>query len=105
METIEIGGHSIEKGSIVMTGLASANHDPAKWGDDAEQIDVKRAGTAQHVSFGSGSHYCLGSSLARLEAQVAIGRFLRRCKLLVHIVAQRRRAPGFPCIGTLLLLR
>ena len=30
------------------------------------------------MSFGSGSHYCLGSSLARLEAQVAIGRFLRR---------------------------
>ena len=78
MDDIEIGGHSIEKGSIVMTGLASANHDPAKWGDDAERIDVRRAGTSQHVSFGSGSHYCLGSSLARLEAQVAIGRFLRR---------------------------
>ena len=78
MDDIEIGGHAIEKGSIVMTGLASANHDPAKWGDDADRIDVRRPGTAQHVSFGSGSHYCLGSSLARLEAQVAIGRFLRR---------------------------
>ena len=78
MEDIEIDGHAIEQGSIVMTGLASANRDPAKWGDDAERIDVRRVGTAQHVSFGSGSHYCLGSSLARLEAQVAIGRFLRR---------------------------
>ena len=78
MDDIEIGGHAIERGSIVMTGLASANHDPAKWGDDADRIDVRRSGTAQHVSFGSGSHYCLGSSLARLEAQVAIGRFLRR---------------------------
>ena len=36
------------------------------------------AGTAQHLSFGSGAHYCLGSSLARLEAQVAIGSFARR---------------------------
>ena len=78
MTDVEIGGHHIEQGSVVMTGLASANHDPAKWGDDAERIDVCRAGTAQHMSFGSGSHYCLGSSLARLEAQVAIGRFLRR---------------------------
>lgn len=78
MAPIEIGGHPIDTGSIVMTGLASANHDPAKWGDEAERIDVRRTGTAQHVAFGSGSHYCLGSSLARLEAQVAIGRFLRR---------------------------
>ncbi|WP_040494970.1 cytochrome P450 [Ilumatobacter nonamiensis] len=78
MAPIEIGGHAIDTGSVVMTGLASANHDPAKWGDDADEIDVRRTGTAQHVAFGSGSHYCLGSSLARLEAQVAIGRFLRR---------------------------
>ena len=75
---INVDGYSIDKGSVVLTGLASANRDPAKWGDDAERIDVQRTGTAQHVSFGSGSHYCLGSSLARLEAQVAIGRFLRR---------------------------
>ncbi len=75
---LEIRGRSIEPGSIVMTGLASANRDPDKWGDDAHLIDVRRSGTAQHVSFGSGSHYCLGSSLARLEAQAAIGRFLRR---------------------------
>ena len=41
-------------------------------------LDVRREGAAQHVSFGSGSHYCLGASLAKLEAQAAIGRFIRR---------------------------
>jgi cytochrome P450 len=75
---IEIRGHQIAAGEGVLTGLASANHDPEKWGPDADRIDVRRGGTAQHVSFGSGSHYCLGSSLARLEGQIAIGRFLRR---------------------------
>jgi len=75
---IEIGGNTIEKGSFVMPVLASANHDPAKWGDDAGQLDVRRAGVGQHMSFGGGSHYCLGASLARLEGQSAIGRFLRR---------------------------
>ena len=68
----------VEKGTFVMAGLASANHDPNKWGPTAEELDVRREGAGQHVSFGSGSHYCLGASLAKLEAQVAIGRFIRR---------------------------
>ena len=63
---------------FVLAGLASANRDPAKWGPTAGDLDIRRAGTAQHLSFGSGAHYCLGSSLARLEAQVAIGSFVRR---------------------------
>ena len=78
LEQIEIGGRTIGAGTFVMAGLASANHDPAKWGPDADELDVRRAGAGQHVSFGSGSHYCLGASLAKLEAQVAIGSFLRR---------------------------
>lgn len=78
LQPIEIGGRQIVAGTFVMAGLASANHDPAKWGDTADKLDVRRHGAGQHVSFGSGSHYCLGASLAKLEAQVAIGSFLRR---------------------------
>ncbi|MEP1123241.1 MAG: cytochrome P450 [Ilumatobacter sp.] len=78
LQPIEFGGREIAAGTFVMAGLASANHDPAKWGDDADELDVRRTGAGQHVSFGSGSHYCLGASLAKLEAQVAIGSFLRR---------------------------
>ncbi len=78
LKDIEIDGHHIAKGTGVFPVLASANRDAAKWGDDAEQLDVRREGTGQHMSFGGGSHYCLGASLARLEGQVAVGRFLRR---------------------------
>jgi cytochrome P450 len=78
LQPIEIDGHVIEAGTFVMAGLASANHDPAKWGADADELDVRRPGASQHMSFGSGSHYCLGASLAKLEAQAAIGGFLRR---------------------------
>lgn len=78
MRDVEFGGHTIERGHGVLTGLASANRDPAKWGPTADDLDIRRAGAGQHVSFGSGAHYCLGSSLARLEAQVAIGTFVRR---------------------------
>ena len=75
---VDFGGTTIPKGMFVMAGLASANHDPRKWGDDADELDVRRANPGQHLSFGSGSHYCLGASLAKLETQSAVGRFLRR---------------------------
>ena len=75
---IEIDGNTIGTGEFVLASLASANHDQAKWGASADELDVRRTGVSQHVAFGSGSHFCLGSSLAKLEAQSAIGRFLRR---------------------------
>ncbi|MEL7209680.1 MAG: cytochrome P450, partial [Actinomycetota bacterium] len=78
LEDIEIDGHPIEAGSFIMTGLGAANRDPEHWGDDADQLDLGRDGAGQHVGFGSGVHYCLGASLARLEAQVAIGTLIRR---------------------------
>lgn len=75
---VEFGGKVIPQGMFVLAGLASANHDPEHWGPTADDLDVTRAGANHHLSFGSGAHYCLGASLARLEAQVAIGTFVRR---------------------------
>jgi cytochrome P450 len=75
---LTFGGKDIPTGSVVLAMLNSANHDPVKWGDTADELDLTRANAGQHVSFGSGSHYCLGSSLAKLEAQVAIGSFVAR---------------------------
>lgn len=78
MQEAVFGGRTIDKGSVVLAGLASANRDAAKWGINADQLDLRREGPGQHLSFGSGVHYCLGASLARMEAQVAIGSFIRR---------------------------
>lgn len=78
LDDIDFQGTTIPKGMFVLAGLASANHDPKKWGETAEQLDVRREGAGQHLSFGSGAHYCLGASLAKLEASIAIGTFLRR---------------------------
>ncbi|GJM38793.1 MAG: cytochrome P450 [Acidimicrobiales bacterium] len=78
LKDTEIDGVTVPAKSFVQTSLASANHDPAKFGPTAEQLDLSRPDAGQHVSFGSGIHYCLGASLAKLEGQVAIGRFLRR---------------------------
>ena len=75
---LAFGDKVIPSGSFVMAMLASANHDPAKFGPDADQLDLARDGAGQHLAFGSGAHYCLGASLAKLEAQVAIGSFVER---------------------------
>src|SRR6185436_26313 len=78
LEPITIAGQEIDAGTLVMTGLGCANHDPAKFGEDAETLDLSRETAREHVSFGSGVHHCLGAALARLEGQVAIATLARR---------------------------
>lgn len=75
---LEVRGVTIEAGSFVLTCLGSANHDPARWGPTADELDLGRPGAAQHVSFGSGVHHCLGASLARVEGRAAVGALVRR---------------------------
>jgi len=75
---LTIDGRHIPSGAFVLTSLASANRDPEFWGATADALDLTRTNAGQHVSFGSGVHYCLGASLAKLEAEVAIGSFVKR---------------------------
>jgi cytochrome P450 len=78
LKDVEIGGKQIEKGSFCGLVLASANRDRARWGDTADALNVTRADSSHHLSFGGGVHYCLGAALARVEGQVAIGSFVNR---------------------------
>ncbi len=75
---LEVEGRQVAAGSFMACVLASANRDPAKFGPDADRLDLTRENAGHHVSFGSGVHYCLGASLAKLEGQIAIGSFVRR---------------------------
>ena len=78
LQPVTIAGHTFEPGDFVMTGLGAANRDPAKFGDDADELRLDRESAREHVSFGSGVHHCLGAALARLEGRVAIGSLVRR---------------------------
>ena len=75
-EDMEIGGVPIPRGSIVTVVLSSANHDPALV-DDPDRLDLQRE-PVQHMAFGHGIHYCLGTALARMEATTALRRVLVR---------------------------
>ncbi len=66
---VEIAGQRLPENSIVAVLLGSANRDERQF-EDAERFDVTRD-TSGHLSFGFGVHFCLGSSLARMEARLA----------------------------------
>jgi cytochrome P450 len=59
----------MERGDLILLGFAAANTDPSVF-DEPDRFDHTRSPNP-HIAFGLGSHYCLGSSLARLELQVA----------------------------------
>jgi len=71
-----LGGHNIAAGSYVHICIGAANRDPVQFGDP-DRLDIRRQPN-RHLAFGTGIHACAGVSLARMEAQVAIGRLLRR---------------------------
>ena len=68
-EPVELRGKRIAPGQRVICLLGAANRDPEAF-PGADRLDVGRA-AANHLAFGRGIHYCLGSPLARLEARVA----------------------------------
>jgi cytochrome P450 len=73
LKEYEVGGKTLEAGSLMMTCLGSANRDPEKWGPTADDLDLRRADARDQMSFGGGVHSCLGAHLARLEGGVAMG--------------------------------
>ena len=67
----------VPKGTLVMTVLGAASHDPAVF-EKPEELHLDRANANRHLGFAAGVHYCLGASLAKLEAGVAITSLIRR---------------------------
>ena len=70
-------GATIREGNVVQCMIGAANRDPAAF-PDPDTFRADRANAGEHLSFGSGRHFCLGAALARVEARVAIGAFFDR---------------------------
>jgi cytochrome P450 family 142 subfamily A polypeptide 1 len=73
---LEFRGKNIKKGDQLLLMYASANRDESVF-DDPDSFDVNRSHN-HHVAFGFGTHFCLGSSLARIEIRVMFEELLRR---------------------------
>ena len=77
-EDYDLGGETIKRGQQVLLMYSSANRDPSKFANP-EKLDVARSPN-HHISFGFGTHFCLGASLARLEIKI----FFEQLRNRVH---------------------
>ncbi|MFI8240958.1 cytochrome P450 [Streptomyces sp. NPDC085866] len=76
-EDMEVCGTRIPRGTTMVLLLAGANRDVAAYGCP-HRFDTTRTEAAPHLSFGLGTHYCLGAPLGRIEAELALTRFAQR---------------------------
>lgn len=76
VQDAEVGGQQIREGDVVQVFFGAGNRDPEEF-PNPETFDIDRD-LHQHIAFGLGIHYCMGSPVARLEAKVAINQLLDR---------------------------
>jgi cytochrome P450/ferredoxin-NADP reductase len=73
----EIAGVPIPAGAKLLIVSASANHDERHFAD-ADLFDIRRENASDQLTFGYGSHQCMGKNLARMEMQIFLEEFTRR---------------------------
>lgn len=73
----EVGGVTVPKGARLLIVMTSANHDGRHF-ENPDAIDLRRENTTDHLSFGYGSHQCMGKNLARMEVRVFLEELTRR---------------------------
>jgi cytochrome P450 len=74
---IEYYGQRVPEGSVMMMLIGAANRDHRQFPPDGDVFDIRRE-LHQHLTFSVGTHYCLGSALARLEGRIALEEILKR---------------------------
>ena len=91
----EVAGTRIPKAATVAVLIASANRDERRF-PEPDRFDIARKPQG-HLGFGFGQHFCLGASLARLEARVALE------ALAPRLAALRKRDPQPPRLESFLV--
>ncbi len=93
--TREVSLHDIviPKGSKVYINYAAANRDPEIF-SDPDRFDITRSRT-RHMSFGLGTHFCLGAPMARLETEIAFTAIRQKLPNLKLLGQGERIAPFF----------
>jgi len=93
---LDVDGHGLRSGDVVMTLLAAANRDPDRFADP-DRFDVGRPDNL-HLAFAWGLHFCLGARLARMEGQVVFRGLVERFSA-VEPAGEPVRNPGLAIRG------
>ena len=73
---MQLHGHNLKKGDLVIPLIGAANRDPKRF-RDPDSFDLHRD-EGNHLAFGYGPHVCIGAALTYLEAEVAFSTLLHR---------------------------
>lgn len=77
MTATRLGNVDIPEGAKMLIVSASANHDERHF-EDPDSFDIYRPNTTDHLTFGYGSHQCMGKNLARMEMRIFFDELTRR---------------------------
>ncbi|NOX30946.1 MAG: cytochrome P450 [Actinobacteria bacterium] len=77
-EDVVIDDIAFPQGTIIMVSFVAGNYDSEAFASPGTFDIEQHATDSQHLSFGSGIHFCLGSFLAKAELQVALPILARR---------------------------
>lgn len=97
-EPFDLHGVPVRRGQWVLALIGAANRDPAVH-SEPHRFDLRRTPTVEHLAFSAGIHYCVGATLARAEAEVALGALAERLDL--EPAGRPRRRPGTTIRGFL----
>ncbi|MBV9790802.1 MAG: cytochrome P450 [Chloroflexi bacterium] len=86
-EDVALDGATIPAGSQVLLLFGAANRDDEMFAEP-DRFDIDRPNKEQHLGFGRGIHFCVGATLARLEARIALTTLAER-------IPQARLAPDY----------
>ena len=90
---IEFGGRQIKAGAKLVVYHAAANRDPAVF-DDPDRFDITRSPN-DHLSFGAGPHFCLGSHVAHSQMNAMFEQVLWRMEDLALAGEPERMISNF----------
>lgn len=79
LETFEYEGLQFSAGELVLLSTDTANHDPLGYSEPGRFLPQRFAADDVHrlMTFGAGSHYCLGAALARMVLEESVAAVLR----------------------------
>jgi len=74
---VTLGGVNLPEGAKLFLWLAASGRDATVF-PEPEKFDMRRTNVAKTLAFGKGIHYCVGATLGKLEAQIAVEILARR---------------------------